>query len=186
VEALHRRPSLLEAARQLARGAAHGGRAREPEPNGADVALVDEARQHALQRHLPAELGGGPARRARRGDEPALHHRDAPALQEPLDLLRRQPPSPAPQPRGDDRHRRRRVGVGRLERGVGRRRPAAGVADGVRERPHRLLRGVETRDGAGVSGRRRLGAEPDGEHRPVGPVRRRGESAGDPGRTRGT
>ena len=65
--------------------------------------------------------------------------------------------------------------------GAARRRACR---DGVGERPHRLLRRREARDGARVGGRGRVGAQPDGEHRPPGAVRRGGDAAGDLGRAR--
>ena len=47
------------------------------------------------------------------------------------------------------------------------------------QRPHRLLGRGEARDDARVGGGGRVGAEPDGEHRPVGSFRRGGDATGD-------
>ena len=182
LEPLGRRAGIGEPTRDLAGGTPHGGRPGQIQLHAAGIALVAGTRHDRLERDRPAELRGRPGRGRRRGDKPTRHHRDAPAAEQALDIRGRQPASDPAQPLGDDRRRCRAVDAGRLRGRVGRRRPATRVADGVDQRPDRLLGRAEARDRAGVGGRRRVGAQPDAEHRPVSARRAGGDGARDLGR----
>ena len=182
VERLDRRARRLRAAPPSRERRASPRSARSsPSRTAPGVALVDEPGRDGLERDGAAELRGGAAGGLRRRDEPARRRpgcpsRSAGARPRRAAASRRRARGPRPRSSPPSRCRRRRA------RRAGRPARRGGARGGRRGRvPGTAYSGVVKRwHGAGVPGRRRVGAEPDGEHRPVAALGRGGDRRGRP------
>ena len=143
------------------------GRAGEAEPHRPGLRLVHDAGRDALERHRPAELGGGLRRGRDRGDTPLLDQRDPVGGEQRRDLVRAQPAAAAGERAGRIAAAASASSVEprRLDGGV---RPAAGVGGGAAERASGSLGRAEVGILVGGTARFRPSARGARRRSPVG------------------